>query len=67
MEDQNKIKPSDLRSLSQSLIESGKMPSLEEVLTAVGETRKKYRQQILDARKTPHEAGVAALGDEKKE
>lgn len=57
------IKPSDLRSMSQELIESGKMPSLDDVLSAISETRKEYRQQILDARKTPHDPGIAALGE----
>lgn len=33
---------SDLRAQAQKLIAQGKMPSLDEVLTAVSETRRKY-------------------------
>jgi hypothetical protein len=46
-----KITPSDLRNQAQQLLDSGRMPSLEEVLKAVSETRRKYRPMILAARK----------------
>lgn len=42
--------PSQLRAKAQELIDSGKMPSLEQWLDAVAAARKEYRQQILDAR-----------------
>jgi hypothetical protein len=45
-----KIKASDLRKQAAELIAAGKMPSLDEVLKAVSETRQKYVPQILKAR-----------------
>jgi hypothetical protein len=47
-----KITPSDLRSEAQRLIAAGKMPSLEEVLGTVANTRKKYTPQIKEAQKS---------------
>jgi hypothetical protein len=40
-----------MRAEVERLIAEGQMPPLEKVLAAVEETRKKYRRQILDARK----------------
>jgi len=45
-----KITPSDLRKQAQRLIESSQMPTLDELLQAVIETRRKYVTQILAAR-----------------
>ena len=45
-----KITPTDLRQQAQQLIDSGRMPSLDEVLQAVCETRRKYTAQILAVR-----------------
>ena len=46
-----KIGPSDFKAEAQRLHAAGKLPSLEELLGAVGETRKEYASKILDARK----------------
>ena len=46
-----KITSSDLRKRADELIQSGKMPSLETVLKAVAETRKKFVPMILKVRK----------------
>jgi hypothetical protein len=40
-----------MRAEAERLIAEGRMPPLEKVLAAVEQTRKKYRQRILDARK----------------
>lgn len=48
---EKEITPSDLRKQAQQLIDSGRMPSLDELLKAVSETRRKYVPQILAARK----------------
>jgi hypothetical protein len=45
-----KITPSDLRAQAQQLVNSGRMPSLDELLKAVFEARRKYVPQILAAR-----------------
>jgi hypothetical protein len=47
---EKKITPSDLRKQAEALIAEGRMPSLDEVLQAVFETRCKYTPQILAAR-----------------
>jgi hypothetical protein len=47
---EKKIKPSDLDREAQRLIDDGKMPSLEQLLTAVVQVREKYREKILAAR-----------------
>ena len=39
-----------MRAEAERLIAEGKMPPLEKVLAAVEQTRRKYRQRILDAR-----------------
>ena len=45
-----RIKPCDLEREAQRLIDTGQMPSLQELLTAIGEVRNEYRDKILDAR-----------------
>jgi hypothetical protein len=45
-----KIKPSDLEAEAQRLIDSGQMPSREQLLTAVAQVREEYRDQIFLAR-----------------
>jgi hypothetical protein len=45
-----KITPSDLRKQAQQLVESCQMPTLDELLRAVIETRRKYVPRILAAR-----------------
>jgi len=47
----SKIKPSELEAEAQRLIDAGQMPSLEELLQAIAETRAKYAPVILAARK----------------
>ena len=46
-----KIKPSDLEAEAQRLIATGQMPSFEELVKAIAETREKYKPLILAARK----------------
>ena len=45
-----KIKPSDLRAQAQKVIQSGQMPSLEDVLDAVAAARAKYKTLIEKSR-----------------
>jgi hypothetical protein len=47
---EKKITPSDLRKQADELIASGNMPSLDEVMKAVAETREKFVPLILKAR-----------------
>ena len=42
---------SKMRAEAERLIAEGKMPSLDEVLRVIEETREEYRQRTLDARK----------------
>jgi hypothetical protein len=42
-----KIKPSELDREARCLIDDGKMPSLEALLTVIADVREKYRDQIL--------------------
>ena len=44
------IAPSDLRKTAAELVNQGQLPSLEELLAAIADTRKKYSQKIIDAR-----------------
>ncbi len=46
-----KVGPSEFKAEAERLHAAGKLPSLEELLAAVGETRKEYAPKILDARK----------------
>jgi len=41
----------DLEREAQRLIEAGQMPTLEELIKAISETREKYRPLIIAARK----------------
>jgi len=50
--DRRKVTPSELRRHAAELIRQNKMPSLEDLLSAVAEVRKKYRPKILAARRT---------------
>ena len=54
------IKPSDLEKQAQILIQAGKMPKLEDLLSAVAESREKYADKIVAARNEKH-AGVETL------
>lgn len=52
----NKIKPSELEAGAQHLIQTGQMPSFEELATVIAEMwKKKYAPLILAARKEPNE------------
>ena len=48
--DMEKITPTDLRKQAEELIRDGKMPTLEQLLAVVAETREKYTAKILEAR-----------------
>ena len=53
MASEPKLKPTDLQRLqreAERLIATGEMPSLQQVLEAVAEARKKYADQIRAAR-----------------
>ena len=52
LEDPRPSTPSDLRAEAQRLIRTDQMPSLDELLKAIAKTRRKYRNQIIAARKT---------------
>ena len=45
-----KLTPSDLRRQAEALIADGRMPSLDELLTAVAEARTNYSTAILASR-----------------
>jgi len=47
---EKKVGPSDFEAEVERLREAGKLPSLEQVLDAVAETRKKYAPKIFKAR-----------------
>lgn len=55
-----KIKSSELEQQAAELAQSGKMPSLEELLSAVAESREKYADKIKQARQEKH-VGADAL------
>ena len=46
-----KMGPTEMRAEIIRLHREGRMPSLEELLRAVGETRAEYREKILSARR----------------
>ena len=48
---EKKLAPRDFEAEVQRLKAAGQMPSLEQVLAAVAEARKKFAQRILDARR----------------
>jgi hypothetical protein len=54
------IKPSELEAQAEELSKSGKMPTLDEVLSAVVEAREKYADKIKQARQEDH-VGANAL------
>jgi len=56
---ERKITPSDLRREAQRLLLAGKMPSLDELLTVVASTRKKFAPKIITARR---EAKIHIVG-----
>jgi hypothetical protein len=47
----DKMGPTEMRAEIIRLRREGKMPSLEELLKAVAETRAEYREKILSARR----------------
>lgn len=58
---EKKLGPSDFQAEVERLRAAGKLPSLEEVLDAVAETREKYPPKILEAPKQSARLfGVAA-------
>jgi hypothetical protein len=52
---EKKLGPSDFQEEIARLHAAGKLPSLEDLLSAVGEVRKEYAPKILDARKSGQE------------
>ena len=50
--------PTEMRAEIIRLHREGKMPSLEEVLSAVQQTRAEYREKILAARRGKKERGA---------
>lgn len=50
-----KVGPTEFQAEAQRLHAAGKMPKLEDLLAAVGETRKEYAPKILAARKQGEE------------
>jgi len=52
------ITPTDLRVEAQRLIAAGRMPSLDQLLEAVADTRVEYRDQIIAARKRGKRSGA---------
>jgi hypothetical protein len=57
LEDPRPSTPSDVRAEAQRLIRTDQMPSLDELLKAIAKTRRKYRDQIIEARKTGRKRG----------
>jgi hypothetical protein len=51
-----KVGPTEFQAEAQRLHTAGKLPSLEELLSAVGETRKEYAPKILKAREGGNDA-----------
>lgn len=50
-----KVGPSDFKAEAERLHAAGKLPSLEELLSAVGSIREEYAPKILNARKQGQE------------
>ena len=50
----NKLGLSDFEAEVQRLKTAGKFPSLDEILDAVAETRKRFAAKILEARQSPN-------------
>jgi hypothetical protein len=57
------IKPSDLKQQAGQLIAAGKMPSLEDLLGAVAETRASYKPKIEAAQALGPDGGTPEQGD----
>jgi len=55
-----KVGPTEFQQEAERLHAAGKMPSLEDLLAAVADTREKYADKIVAARKQTH-AGADAL------
>jgi len=53
-----KMGPTEMRTEIIRLHREGKMPSFEELLRAVGETRAEYREKIRAARRAKKERGA---------
>jgi hypothetical protein len=47
----DKISPTNLRKQAEQLIRDGRMPTLEQLLAAIADTRQKYATKILEARR----------------
>src|SRR5450432_3290336 len=58
----DKITPSMLREHAETLIESGEMPTLEQLLNAVAASREKYLSEILAARHSGRRSNVKNCG-----
>lgn len=54
------IKPSDLEKQAAEMVQQGKMPNLDDLLSAVAEAREKFADKIVAARNEKH-AGADAL------
>lgn len=52
---EKKMGPTEMKAEVERLHAAGSLPKLEDVLHAVGETRKEYAPKILDARKQGEE------------
>ena len=59
------LKPSDLRKKAQELVESGQMPSLDQLLATVSFARQRYLPQIIAARRNAALIETAATKDKK--
>jgi len=55
-----KITAKDLKKQAQQMISEGSMPSLDQLLKAVSETRRKYRPLILVARDQAKHSAVGS-------
>jgi hypothetical protein len=45
-----RVGPSELRKEAEKMLKEGTMPGLDEVMKAIGETRKEFSPRILEAR-----------------
>jgi len=58
-----KLGPTQFKAEVEKLQREGKMPTLEQVLAAVAETRAEYREKILAARKLRKPKRLGATGE----
>ncbi len=58
------LKPSEAKQHAQQMVAEGKMPSLEELLSAVGDARQEFGPKIKEARQQAEvqEKGTEGLG-----